>query len=410
MCEACSSNGKFAAAKAQRRKIWELSDGWHCSIVGTCLSLRDLRALGRKLDLAPKPGFPVDYQLHGHFVSHAASRNKTSKFLNTLLDRKHATAIRKLVKTVCPAELTLAWEEALEAGDIPGPFWALMSHPDTPAKLAERMFADVHMLSHLVGASNRADIRRLGELENDLAQAREDRDRERRHHAERMAEKSRTIESLEKKLAQGNAKTTSIHIADFGSVENDPAETDALINEARMLRSRLAAREREIEKMNEVIAVLRDEARDVEDALSTMHPDERDMTDSSWSSPDLAGRCILYVGGRPQSVNRYRQLLQNWNAEFLHHDGGQEKSIHELASAIARADTVVFPCDCVSHDAVCNVKKLCRQLMKTYVPLRTSGLAPLMAALNAKAGVEETDTNDSAPAPEDMPHERVRMI
>ena len=62
----------------------------------------------------------------------------------------------------------------------------------------------------------------------------------------------------------------------------------------------------------------------------------------------------------------------------------RDRSIHELASAIARADTVVFPCDCVSHDAVCNVKKLCRQLMKTYVPLRTSGLAPLVAALHAQ--------------------------
>ncbi|MEX0693136.1 MAG: DUF2325 domain-containing protein, partial [Rhodospirillales bacterium] len=79
------------------------------------------------------------------------------------------------------------------------------------------------------------------------------------------------------------------------------------------------------------------------------------------------------------------QVLQNWNGELLHHDGGQEKSMHELASAIARADTVVFPCDCVSHDAVHNVKKLCRQLMKTYVPLRSSGLASLVAALHAES-------------------------
>ncbi len=55
---------------------------------------------------------------------------------------------------------------------------------------------------------------------------------------------------------------------------------------------------------------------------------------------------------------------------------------------------MVFPCDCVSHDAVCNVKKLCRQLMKTYVPLRTSGLAPLMAALNAGHIDARTMPND----------------
>jgi len=385
MCEACASHGKPAVSKTQRRKIWDLSDGWHCSIVGTCLTLRDLRALGRKLSLEPKPGFPVDYQLHGHFVGHAATRNKTSKFLNSLLERKHATAIRKLTKISSENDLTRAWEEALEAGDIPGPFWALMSHPDTPARLAERMFADVHMLSHLVGASNRADIRRLGELEEHLAQVREDRDRERRHHAERMAEKSRRIEILEGKLVESSRPQSAIRITDLGAVTHDAHEADAVMDEVRTLRARLDARECEIDGLKEIITGLHDEAAEIESALDAMHPAANDPAMPGGGAPDLAGRCILYVGGRPQSVNRYRQLLQNWNAELLHHDGGQEKSIHELASAIARADTVVFPCDCVSHDAVCNVKKLCRQLMKTYVPLRTSGLAPLVAALNGRS-------------------------
>jgi len=389
MCDACDDgfeiHGKPAAIKGQRRKIWDLSDGWHCAIVGTCLTLRDLRALGRKLCLEPKPGFPVDYQLHGHFVGHAASRNKTSKFLNALLDRKHAPAIRRLAKTASADVLTDAWEAALEAGDIPGPFWALMSHPDTPARLAERMFADVHMLSHLVGASNRADIRRLGEMEEDLAQVREDRDRERRHHAERMAEKSRTIDALQAKLAANTRQQSTIHVADFRTPAEPARETDALMEDIRLLRLRLEQRDEDVARLNSIIDDLRDEAAEVEHALDRLHPSADGTDIPAVPSPDLAGRCILYVGGRPQSVNRYRQLLESWNAELLHHDGGQEKSIHELASAIARADTVVFPCDCVSHDAVCNVKKLCRQLMKTYVPLRSSGLAPLVAALKADA-------------------------
>ncbi len=385
MCDACASHTTPAASKGGRRKIWDLSDGWHCAIVGTCLSLRDLRALGRKLALEPKPGFPVDYQLHGHFVGHAATRNKTSKFLNSLLDRKHASAIRRLAKASSPDDLTRAWEEALEAGDIPGPFWALMSHPDTPARLAERMFADVHMLSHLVGASNRADIRRLNELEENLAQAREDRDRERRQHAERMAEKSRVVDDLEERLAESSGGgMKQIRVAELTPAPTGTAETDAILAENKTLRAELDARDREIERLSAMIDGLHDEAAEVEHALNNMHPAANDTGGMPAGAPDLSGRCILYVGGRPQSVNRYRQLLQNWNAELLHHDGGQEKSIHELASAIARADTVVFPCDCVSHDAVCNVKKLCRQLMKTYVPLRTSGLAPLVAALHAQ--------------------------
>ncbi len=389
MCEACANGDRLPVAKSQRRKIWDLSDGWHCAIIGTCLSLRDLRALGRKLDLQPKPGFPVDYQLHGHFVGNAASRNKTSKFLDELLNRKHAIAIRKLGKNATAASLTTAWEQALADGDIPGPFWAIMSHPETPATLAERMFADVHMLSHLVGSSNRADIRRLAELEEESAQSREERNRERRHHAERMAEKTRIIEGLQQRLAD-RAFAPAVSLCPVLGAVSIPADSGAQ-QDIKNLQTELAERDRQIARMNDVIAALHREAEDVEQILQAQQIPANDPAEESTVRLDLTGRCILYVGGRPQSVNRYRQLLQSWNGELLHHDGGLEKSLHELAGAIARADTVVFPCDCVSHDAVCNVKKLCRQLMKTYVPLRTSGLASLVAALQAQAPAETGD-------------------
>jgi hypothetical protein len=391
MCQACANRDHLPVAKSQRRKIWDLSDGWHCAIIGTCLSLRDLRALGRKLDLQPKPGFPVDYQLHGHFVGNAASRNKTSKFLDELLNRKHAIAIRKLGKTATPQCLTAAWEEALADGDIPGPFWAIMSHPETPATLAERMFADVHMLSHLVGSSNRADIRRLGELEEESARVREERNRERRHHAERMAEKSRIIEDMQQRLAE-RAFDPAASLCPALKAVSLPADRDNHADDTaqqliKTLQSDLAERDSQIARLSDIIRELQQEAQDVEHLLQAGQAPANETSAENSVRLDLTGRCILYVGGRPQSVNRYRQLLQSWNGELLHHDGGLEKSLHELASAIARADTVVFPCDCVSHDAVCNVKKLCRQLMKTYLPLRSSGLSSLVAALHANPPV-----------------------
>ena len=42
----------------------------------------------------------------------------------------------------------------------------------------------------------------------------------------------------------------------------------------------------------------------------------------------------------------------------------------------------MFPVDCVSHEAVIILKRLCRQMSKRYVPLRTSGAAPFIAALD----------------------------
>src|SRR4029453_8850762 len=54
-----------------------------------------------------------------------------------------------------------------------------------------------------------------------------------------------------------------------------------------------------------------------------------------------------------------------------------------LAGLVSRADVVMFPVDCVSHDAVATVKRLCRQASKPYVPLRSAGLSSFVAALSS---------------------------
>jgi hypothetical protein len=46
---------------------------------------------------------------------------------------------------------------------------AALTHPATTQDIVTRIFAGVHMLSHVVGTANRADIRRLQQLEADNA-------------------------------------------------------------------------------------------------------------------------------------------------------------------------------------------------------------------------------------------------
>ena len=48
---------------------------------------------------------------------------------------------------------------------------------------------------------------------------------------------------------------------------------------------------------------------------------------------------------------------------------------------MSRADLIVFPVDCVSHEAVTLVKRLCRQMSKPYLPLRSTGLGSFVSAL-----------------------------
>jgi hypothetical protein len=96
---------------------------------------------------------------------------------------------------------------------------------------------------------------------------------------------------------------------------------------------------------------------------------------------DLSTRTILYVGGRPNQIPQLKALVERTGARFLHHDGGIEHSLSLLPGLISRADVLLFPIDCISHDAVATLKRLCRQLEKPYLPLRAASLATLASSL-----------------------------
>jgi hypothetical protein len=99
------------------------------------------------------------------------------------------------------------------------------------------------------------------------------------------------------------------------------------------------------------------------------------------AAPELSARTILYVGGRPHQIPQLKALVERTGARFLHHDGGIEHSSSLLPGLISRADVLLFPIDCISHDAVATLKRLCRQLEKPYLPLRTASLATLASSL-----------------------------
>ncbi len=103
----------------RRTKLWEFNTNLHCSIIGTCLSAAELRQLLKKVGLAPSDS--SDHDLHSAAVSLAERHDKAAKLLNKALDERHRIAIHQFAKA-------------------------------------------------LVGAANRADIRRLCQLEEENAE------------------------------------------------------------------------------------------------------------------------------------------------------------------------------------------------------------------------------------------------
>jgi Uncharacterized protein conserved in bacteria (DUF2325) len=104
--------------------------------------------------------------------------------------------------------------------------------------------------------------------------------------------------------------------------------------------------------------------------------------DDAGSEPlDLSGLTVLYVGGRAKQVRQLKSLVERLKGELLHHDAGVEHSLRLLPGLVSRAAVAVFPVDCVSHDAVASIKRLCHQIGRPYLPLRTSSLTCLLSAL-----------------------------
>ena len=395
-----------------RRKIWELRE-YHCPILGTCLSMAELRSLAHKTKLRLPQG-ATDYDLHAAFVKLCASRNPAAKLVNKLLDRKYGPELRRFGKAADAEALETLWKESAARGDIPGPFWALMSHPATPPKLAQTVFGEVHMLSHLVGAANRADIRRLERQERcleahrrSLAAARRARQSLKAKVLELRCELEETREALRaqrdiSRHAPPNAATGKAAfpelVRDLADLRRQSAANERAAREHRAEILRQAATIEELYLENKALRETLDRTKVMTQAAiqAVCHtesaespcqgPEECGRDASSCPCPRLSGKRVLYVGGRCGLLPHYRAVVEGRGACFLHHDGGKEDAPAMLEGALARADVVICPLDCVSHDASRRLKKLCKRANKPFVTLRSSGVSALERSLADVAG------------------------
>src|SRR5262249_1123864 len=186
---------------AKRSRVWDLADTLHCSIVGTCLSTAELRHV--LIRLSVKGGEEADeHQVHVLGVMLAGRREAGAKLLQRALDRRHGLAIKQYARAKNEAALLELWDESVRSGEIPGAYWALLSHPLATDAAVKKAFGDVHMLSHLVGAANRADIRRLRQLEEEIGAMTAKLDRQQRQLRDGFQARDETIRRLNEMLAR----------------------------------------------------------------------------------------------------------------------------------------------------------------------------------------------------------------
>jgi len=381
MCERCQE-ATPPTSRRERRKLWEIPRQYHCAVIGTCFTPDDMAWLCRKLRLTLAPD-AREYDVHRYFVEEAGKSGPAARLMGKRLDEKFSGEIRRFARESTEEGWRTLWEAALGSGGVAAAYWALTSHGGLPDELRLRAYADVHMLSHLMGGENRRGLRenqdlarRCAELETRLARAE-------RAAAERLAEKDARIQTLEAELAQQRA-----------TVERPRAERRAprapsagrLLREVASLRrrvsvERLRARgaEAEVERLRRLLDGLGQGMR---------RPDPEARAETAVR--DLGGQAILYVGGRPSVLPHLRAVVESRNGCLLHHDGGVEQAARCLEGLVERADVVVCPIDCVSHDACLRVKGLCRRMSKPFLPVRSAGAATFTRVLGSlgRAGGE----------------------
>jgi Uncharacterized protein conserved in bacteria (DUF2325) len=375
-----------------RSKIWQLAESLHCSIIGTCLSNAELRDVLMRLGVAGVEGAD-EHALHVLGVMLASRPEAGGKLLQKALDRRHGLSIKSFGRAKDEDALRLLWEDSAQRGDIPGAYWALLTHPAATEALVKKAFQHVHMLSHLVGAANRADIRRLRQLEEQNSALMEKVNRQQKQLRDGFTSRDGMIRQLNELLGRQLARSSEQ--ATGPKVREEVATLTSVITDLnRRLGQETTRRQRLEQRLSALSAALKQmEAafRRAEDERDAARADLEVFEDhmSGLLEPnggngrtlDLSGRTILYVGGRSHQIPQLRALVERTGARFLHHDGGKEQSASLLPGLVSRADVLYFPIDCVSHDAVATIKRLCRQLEKPYRPLRTASLAALMSML-----------------------------
>lgn len=374
----------------RRSKIWDISPHFHCSIVGTCLSAAELRQFFVKLGEADAKT-ATDHVLHGRGVRAAGQHDLAGKLLHKALDKRHEPAIKRFAKASTVAEVRELWLQALDQGDIPGAYWAVLTHPAADRPLIQEVFGEVHMLSHMVGTSNRVDIARLRKLERDLGERDEKIARQEARlmaAANERSELLRRVEGLEIEISRRAVSDQARPDPQAGAAMSALAQRfDAEKAHAQALAARLREAEEQVlaeRKRNAELADREDhlqgELSALEDALRLGKPDDDRPAPIARDLQDLT---LLYVGGRPKLLDQLKVLAAGRGGLLLAHDGGIEDNAALLPGLISQADAAFFPVDCISHHAAGQVKKLCRDAGKPYIPLRTASLASFVAAIAA---------------------------
>jgi len=374
-------------AGSRRRRLWQLDPSAHCPVLGVCLPIGALRQV--VANGVANCDADDDYRLHCLGVGACKERAPVSEALHKELERRYSPAVRRSAAAKSAAELSAWWRDQRAGEDMPGALWATLTHARCDALLEQKVLADVHMLQHQRGASQRVDRVRFEVLQKENAAL--------RGQLEALMRRNQGMAG-ELALQREQAQAQHLH-ARAQAIGRDTAMA-ALRDELQALQAQLpdwksrAGQDARVEALNRRVVDLERALQRAEQQLER----ERQRVAEPAPRPDpaagegdtqaaapaaLGDRAVLCVGGRPASVPLYRHIVERQGGRFLHHDGGDEQSAQQLDATLSAADLVICQTGCVSHGAYWRVKDHCKRHGKPCVFVEKPGSAGLKRALAA---------------------------
>lgn len=407
----------------RRKKIWQINPGFHCAVIGSCLSRRDLRLIARKKIFSLEPGLD-SFALHRSLSAIVSDRLPMTRALNKFLDNKFRASIKRYSILSSDDQVRAEWKKDLKSrGEISGAFWAIMTMPSCGKELLEEVYGDCHMVSFDIFASYSRDAKKtanlskqIEKLQHSLEKTKASYQKERECIRYELGElQKRKGEFLRQRLMNEHLVKENKELQRRLERQEDDHETSLLKKQLELLSKeketlkldaqtnvdQLSYNTNRAERAELNVEHLRDDVGSLE-VLNTELKEEimsleqmfqlgmgaKTVCDSCEEKHvngcprvGLTGKAVLYVGGRNNMITHYREMVEKHGGIFLHHDGGKESSRHLLPKMLSGADVVLCPIDCVSHDACKCVKKMCKRNCKPYVMMRSSGLSSLAKGL-----------------------------
>ena len=369
--EAGDEPAALAQDKGRRIRLSEMGH-WCFSVIGTCLTHDDLLVISRKWKVHIEHDARA-FDVHGFFARKAGEPGDISRAVEKLLDGRYGGLVRRVSNTRDHDKLVDFWNTAVNDCFVAGAYWAMISHRHVPDDLRNRIFGEVHMMSHLLGGTARKIVGAAAELQArvDQMERRKERWSSQVRHA--LDQRDGKIARLQEELGKSRTSQRQREPLPASMSANRLSKLNAK-QERALISARTRARQ---------LAVELEQVKDRLAGMRMTRPARAQQQPVVSYDPvlGLCGKAVLYLGGRQASVPQIAKAAEAARISLLHHDGGLEQSAHLIDDLISRCDAVICPVDCINHQACLKAKKLCKKMRKPFMPVSSGGTTTFQRAL-----------------------------